>query len=257
MQGDLQAPKRMTPLLHLYFAFWSQYYIIKESIDIEIVNNIAAVIKNNYYNISCVYAIVNSLNNKRYIGSTKMFQGRYTTHLNYLKDNRHHNKLLQDDYNKFGEDNFYFEIFELIDDFSNISDIEEKYMDKYRTLYSDFGYNINNPKYPNNFSDEKRNKPNYTSKNYNIINRPEDINYLKISCNIKVIEEWLNGKYFGYFYHKLKEIGLKINMGTLDFHNKYYKSGGNWTVEEAFYVAKLLDKKIEDIFYIDYGQLNC
>lgn len=60
-----------------------------------------------------VYTITNKVNNKVYVGSTsKDLFVRIKTHLNELRRNDHVNKKLQHAFNKYGEDNFEFELLE-------------------------------------------------------------------------------------------------------------------------------------------------
>jgi group I intron endonuclease len=60
--------------------------------------------------IGVVYTIVNTINGKRYIGSTTNFTKRKNTHLNFLKRNKHHSTHLQRSFNTHGEEHFLFEI---------------------------------------------------------------------------------------------------------------------------------------------------
>ena len=61
-----------------------------------------------------IYKIVNLVNGKFYIGSTSTlgFQRRWRCHRNQLRINKHRNQHLQYAWNKYGEDNFKFEIIE-------------------------------------------------------------------------------------------------------------------------------------------------
>lgn len=61
---------------------------------------------------SGIYKIVNVINNKFYIGSSKNLNKRFKIHLSELKNNRHNNFYLQKSFNKYGENNFKFEIIE-------------------------------------------------------------------------------------------------------------------------------------------------
>lgn len=63
-------------------------------------------------NKSGVYKIRNIVNNKFYIGSALDLRDRYKGHLTLLRSEKvnHHSSKLQEDFNKFGEDNFVFEI---------------------------------------------------------------------------------------------------------------------------------------------------
>lgn len=62
-----------------------------------------------------VYVIKNLKNNKSYIGSTSCINGfkeRWKTHKRELRKGIHSNDYLQKSWNKYGEDNFEFEILE-------------------------------------------------------------------------------------------------------------------------------------------------
>ena len=61
-----------------------------------------------------VYKIVNSTNDKCYIGSTATlgFKKRWWSHRTKLRMNKHFNQHLQYSWNKYGEQNFRFEIVE-------------------------------------------------------------------------------------------------------------------------------------------------
>ena len=59
---------------------------------------------------SGIYKIENTKTKKIYIGSTINFKIREYNHFKQLKENKHANKNLQNAYNKYGENNFKFEI---------------------------------------------------------------------------------------------------------------------------------------------------
>lgn len=64
-----------------------------------------------------VYAIVNTLNNKVYIGSTiHRFSLRFATHRHLLVRGKHHSIHLQRAWNKYGAENFSFRILETCDE---------------------------------------------------------------------------------------------------------------------------------------------
>lgn len=57
-----------------------------------------------------IYQIVNTVNGKRYIGSAVNLFDRKRCHYKDLKKGNHHNEHLQRSYNKYGKENFEFEI---------------------------------------------------------------------------------------------------------------------------------------------------
>ncbi len=91
---------------------------------------------------SVIYLIKNLLNNKIYIGSAINFYNRKKQHISALKNNKHHSIALQNAWNKYGEDNFDFEIIEVITESSSLIVREQYYLDKYKSFNSKNGYNI-------------------------------------------------------------------------------------------------------------------
>jgi len=65
-------------------------------------------------NKSGVYKIVNITNGRLYVGSAKEFKRRYKGHLKSLCKGTHHNKFLQNDFNKCGSDAFEFHVLEVV-----------------------------------------------------------------------------------------------------------------------------------------------
>ena len=62
-------------------------------------------------NSNCgVYCIRCKVNNKAYIGSSANIKQRWGNNKSMLKAGRHDNKQLQEDYNKYGADNFLYSI---------------------------------------------------------------------------------------------------------------------------------------------------
>jgi len=63
-------------------------------------------------NFAGIYKITNIINNKIYIGSTNCLLRRKKEHFRHLKSNYHYNRKLQNAFNKYGIENFKFEILE-------------------------------------------------------------------------------------------------------------------------------------------------
>lgn len=84
-----------------------------------------------------IYEIVNILNNKKYIGKTKNFLIRKNRHLYELSNNRHHCLHLQRAWNKYGEENFIFNVL-----YSDLNEEEAKQKEEeminqnYENLYN-------------------------------------------------------------------------------------------------------------------------
>ena len=57
-----------------------------------------------------IYKIENKVNGKVYIGESMNIENRWSQHKKVLNENKHHSYKLQRDWNKYGEDNFIFEV---------------------------------------------------------------------------------------------------------------------------------------------------
>jgi group I intron endonuclease len=77
-----------------------------------------------------IYKITNVGNNRIYIGSTKNIRNRKYRHFSQLRNNKHFNQFLQNDYNKCNFEKFKFEVVLYCDEF-NLTFYEQKFLDKY------------------------------------------------------------------------------------------------------------------------------
>ena len=95
----------------------------------------------NIENSSGIYVILNTVTNKVYIGSSVNLIRRRSSHFRDLRKNRHINDILQNSWNKYGEQNFVFIIIEHCDK-TQLRTIEQKYLDLYKPYIKNNGYNL-------------------------------------------------------------------------------------------------------------------
>lgn len=77
--------------------------------------------------MKCVYKIINNVNNKYYVGSTKQYKKRINQHKSTLKRGKHANIKLQRAWDKYGEEAFTFFI---IEECENYTEREDWYLSK-------------------------------------------------------------------------------------------------------------------------------
>jgi hypothetical protein len=82
-----------------------------------------------------IYQITNIVNKKFYIGSAVYFAGRKGEHISKLRKSIHHNKYLQNSFNKYGESSFKFEILEYTTK-ETLVEREQFYMDNLNPIYN-------------------------------------------------------------------------------------------------------------------------
>lgn len=92
-------------------------------------------------NKSGIYQIKNLVNNKLYIGSANnLYRRKNREHFYRLAQNKHCNDKLQDAFNKYGEQNFVFEVIEFVEDKDNLLECEQYWLDRFNVVEK--GYNI-------------------------------------------------------------------------------------------------------------------
>nr|QBM02823.1 hypothetical protein [uncultured archaeon] len=89
-------------------------------------------------NICVVYKITNIINNKLYVGSTYEYHKRQKRHKRDLKNQVHHSLYLQNSVNKYGIENFVFEILEEVFEKTNeyLLSREQYYIDNLNPEYN-------------------------------------------------------------------------------------------------------------------------
>lgn len=89
-----------------------------------------------------IYKITCKINNRFYIGSSKDINARWNMHKWELNNNRHDNIFLQRDWNRYGEENFTFEVLEECE-FGTQFTVEQRYLNELKPFFKDgTGYNI-------------------------------------------------------------------------------------------------------------------
>ena len=91
--------------------------------------------KKNNGKVSGVYCIINILDNKKYIGSSKNIYSRWFKHKANLRGNYHPNSYLQNAWNKYGEENFHFIILKKCPE-ECLLETEQSYIDNLKPEYN-------------------------------------------------------------------------------------------------------------------------
>jgi group I intron endonuclease len=95
-----------------------------------------------------IYQIKNLANGKILIGHTKNLNAKFNSYKFQLNANLHSNKYLQEEYNKFGEENFTIEVLDLLEPKEDLTinyendliTLEELWLEKLKP-YNEKGYN--------------------------------------------------------------------------------------------------------------------
>jgi len=89
-----------------------------------------------------VYIILNTYNNKYYIGSTINLNARIINHVKELRENKHHSIHLQRSWNKYGGEYFIFGVLEYVENTDNLIEREQYWLDELKAYNDKYGYNI-------------------------------------------------------------------------------------------------------------------
>lgn len=109
--------------------------------------------------ISCIYTITNKINNKVYVGRSIDYYTRKCTHKKSLERNCHKNEHLQAAWNKYGKENFEFDVLEKHDP-EFLPSMEHWWCNMLNTYNRKYGYNtlINKPNGSHSIKEETREK---------------------------------------------------------------------------------------------------
>lgn len=189
--------------------------------------------------MSCgIYEITNILNNKKYIGSSINLKSREYKHFWMLSKNIHDNIFLQNSYNKYGESNFKFKIIEICNE-SLLNEKENYYIEKYKTLDSEFGFNLAsvNEFRRNNYNDVVKTKlskynleKNNNFKLFMLISPNEDVflfDNLVEAANYLIENNYAKGK--------PRNVRMKLSLAL---RGKKVNNGYNGSVRKTCYKHK-------------------
>lgn len=88
-----------------------------------------------------IYRIVNKLNGKVYVGCASDLSKRKSRHLKELKEGNHFNEHLNSSCQKYGLENFEFQVIEFLDSTEKLIEREQFWMDKFDSTNKEKGYN--------------------------------------------------------------------------------------------------------------------
>lgn len=88
-----------------------------------------------------IYSITNKIDGKKYIGQSVDISKRFFQHKSELRSNTHPNNHLQHSWNRYGEENFLFEIITECT-MDELDEFEKYYIDINNSMNPKFGYNF-------------------------------------------------------------------------------------------------------------------
>jgi len=166
---------------------------------------------------SAIYKIVNTYNNKLYVGSCVGHYLRKGQHWHKLRQGTHDNNHLQSAWNMYGEDTFIFEVVEYVDDVFKLIEREQFWMDALDVCNRKKGYN-KAPRAGSNLgrtmSTESRKKMSMSKKG--LKQDPNVVKCRALSNSKAVCNYDKTGKFlFEYFSIKKAAEHLGINPGSI------------------------------------------
>lgn len=187
-------------------------------------------------NVSGIYAIVNTVNGKQYIGSSKSIYYRWSqNHLPTLRQGNHHNRHLQAAWNKYGEQSFEMRIIEECDQ-NTLFEREGFWIEKNKSWEREHGYNLTR------IVDEKQVFSNETVERRSAARTIED--YWTSGVNKQILERFQQGTSKNAI---AKELGItRSAVYSCLEHSRMHKNTGKGAVVKLTSEAKKQVKKLRD-----------
>lgn len=133
--------------------------------------------------ITGIYTIQNNIDNKIYVGCANNILSRIDLHISSLKRNCHHNNLLQNAVNKYGIENFKFEILEECSS-EFLYSMENYWCNLLNSHNKNNGYNLKNT---NPFGKVFRNKGyKHSTETKNKISKNNSIRIISDNCRLNM-----------------------------------------------------------------------
>lgn len=156
-----------------------------------------------------IYTITNIVNNKMYIGYAKNLRTREKTHMSNLRYNKHPNSHLQDSVNKYGIENFLFEVLEYCAE-EYLCALEHYWCNILDTHNREKGYNIE-PTHPS--CECKRSKETVDKTRVRNIGKKLTKEHIEFLKNRPITEEFRQ-------FCREKQLGSKQSEETIEKRKK-------------------------------------
>lgn len=212
------------------------------------------ITNNEFKNTMGIYKITNNETGKVYIGSSTQIKTRINNHIKNLDENKHHNKILQKDFNIYGNSKFSWSLVEVVEEKSKLPYREKYHIDEYTKING--VYNISDPTeefwqnrseteiIKNKLIDKEQRKK--INKSYIFgwmdCKFAGDLNKIKNKINEKMYIE--KDKIDRYIHNNfnINEVELSV-----DYLNEWYNSNGIFILQMPYYKKEF--REIYDIVF--------
>lgn len=190
-----------------------------------------------------IYSITNKVNGKIYIGQTSDIDFRWFQHINNLKKNKHNNKYLQNSWNKYGENNFNFDIIEVLENEFELNDKEKYYIQLYKSNITSYGYNLTSGGDNYSLNEESKNKISISKRGQNSNLTKEQVRHIKM-CLYCLMERKEICDMFNISPKLLTQIatGKSFNYILSDLNNDIHNLKQKLINERNYKILQLFDE---------------